>query len=117
MLFLRLFEDAFGNTIAASHAARPFADNSEPSENWTRVYRLTDGAWVDVTETAFAGSFPRDAYFRFDGAGTLVPYGIYKREPRADGRVSFYNFGPHLGQITWRDGAFHVASGTKKQIE
>jgi len=108
MFYLRLFEDESGHTIAASHAARPFADNSKPSEVWTRVYRLVDGAWVDITATAFSAAVPRDGYFRFDRAGDSVAYGLYTLKPRRDGRGDCYDFGPQLGHIEWRDGAYHV---------
>ena len=114
MFYLRLFEDASGDTIAASHAARPFADKSKPSEVWTRVYRLVDGAWVDITSSAFSPAVPRDGYFRFDAPADSVAYGLYRLQPRSDGRGDFYNFGHQLGQIEWRDGAFQINRRAKK---
>ena len=108
MFYLRLFEDDSGHTIAASHAARPFADYSKPSEIWTRVYRLVDGAWVDITASAFSAAVPRDGYFRFDRPGDSVAYGLYTLKPRRDGGGDFYDFGPQLGHIQWRDGAYQV---------
>ena len=109
MFYLRLFEDGAGQTIAAAHAARPFADSSKPSEVWTRVYRLVDGAWVDITTSAFSAAVPRDAYFRFDRSGDTVAYGLYTLKPRSDGRGDSYVFGPEIGQVEWRDGAFRVS--------
>jgi hypothetical protein len=109
MLYLRLFEDEAGHTIAASHAARPFADfHDEPSATHTRVYRFTDGAWQEITDPAFAASIPREAYFRFDGTGAAVGYGFYRRKLRRDGRGDFYDFGPQVGRIVWQDGAFRM---------
>lgn len=107
MFFLRLFEDEGGHTIAASHAARPFADSQViPSASFTRVYRFADGVWREITDTAFAADVPREAYFRFSATGAPVEYGFYSRKPRVDGQGDFYDFGPPTGRVIWRNGSF-----------
>lgn len=108
MLYLRLFEDESGRTIAASHAARPFSDHSTPSAEFTKVYAFADGVWREITDSVFSPSIPRDAYFRFDQTGIQVRYGLYHSRPRRDGRGEFYDFGPELGCAIWQDGAFRA---------
>lgn len=107
MLFLRLFEDADGHTIAASHAARPFADGTLPSPRFTHVYRLMDGAWIDITDEALPRGVSRESFFRFDQAGSRISFGSYIQQERADSRGNCYNFGKMIGTIDWRNGAFH----------
>ena len=60
MLFLRLFEDEQGRTIAACHSARPFANGSKPSEQNTAVFRVEGGVWQEITEEVIPAVTPRD---------------------------------------------------------
>jgi hypothetical protein len=106
MFYLRLFEDEKGRTISASHSARPFADGSPPSARFTRVYRLENGKWRDVSESAFSSGFPKDSFFRFDQPGSKIGFGSYVEMNRADGGRKAYDFGKTVGTIQWRDGAF-----------
>jgi hypothetical protein len=106
MFYLRLFEDEKGRTIAASHRAQPFADGTPPSARFTRVYRLEEGKWRDITDSALAPGIPRDAYFRFDEPGSKVPFGPYVEESRADGRGKSQTFGKAERVMRWRNGAF-----------
>lgn len=114
MLYLRLFEDEGGHTIAASHAARPYADGSEPSAAFTRVYRLTAGKWIDITDTALV-SVPREAYFRFDKEGDQVAYGLYQRQSHPAGRIECWPFGPELGHVIWKNGSFQIHKKTDNE--
>ncbi len=107
MLYLRLFEDTEGHTIAASHSARPFADGTPPSPQFTRVHRLRDGTWEDITDAALPQGNLRSAFFGFDQLGPRIGFGYYVQEKRADGRGNCYNFGKTIGTIEWRNGAFH----------
>jgi hypothetical protein len=106
MFFLRLFEDEKGRTIAASHSARPFADCSLPSVRFTRVYRLVNRKWHDITESALSSGIPKNAYFRFDQRGSKIGFGSYVEMNRPDGGGNAYDFGKAAGTIQWRDGAF-----------
>ena len=106
MCYLRLFEDEEGRTIAASHSARPFADGSAPSAQFTRVYRLENGKWRDITDSAWSSGIPGNAYFRFDQLGSTIEFGSYEEIVRADGGRRTYDFGKTLGSVQWRDGAF-----------
>ena len=106
MFFLRLFEDEKGRTIAASHSARPFADGSQPSAQFTRVYRMENRKWHDITESALSSGIPNDAFFRFGRRGRKVEFGSYVEEDRADGRGKCYDFGKSVRTMQWRDGAF-----------
>ncbi|WP_338684851.1 hypothetical protein [Haloferula helveola] len=107
MLFLRLFEDSDGKTIAASHSARPFADGGAPSKVDTYVYRLESGRWLDVTDAVLPPEVPRSSWFRFNSPGDSIPCGTYKSCPGRDGRGEAYEFGEASGVIFWRDGRFH----------
>lgn len=106
MFYLRLFEDEKGRTIAASHSARPFADGSLPSAQFTRVYRLEDRKWHDITDSAFSPGIPRNAFFRFDQRGSRIAFGSYVEVSRADGGRKAYDFGKSVSTMQWRDGAF-----------
>lgn len=106
MFYLRLFEDEKGRTIAASHRAQPFADGTPPSARFTRVYRLENGKWRDITDSALAPGIPKDAYFRFDESGSKVPFGPYVEKSRADGRGKGQGFGKAERVMRWRNGAF-----------
>lgn len=107
MFFLRLFEDEKGRTIAASHSARPFADGSlQPSAQFTRVYRLENRKWNDITESSLSSGIPKDAFFRFGQRGRKVEYGSYVEKSRADGRGKCYDFGKTVRTMQWRNGAF-----------
>ncbi len=106
MLYLRLFEDEEGRTIAASHSARPFADGSKPSSLFTRVYRLENRKWHDITDTAFSSAIPTGSFFRFDQRGPKIGFGTYVEENRADGRGKCYTFGKTEGTMRWKNGAF-----------
>ena len=106
MIYLRLFEDDQGRTIAASHSARPFADGSCPSPRFTRVYQLEDHKWRDISDSAFAPGVPKDAFFRFDQRGSKVEYGRYVGKDRADGRGKCHTFGKIEGTLRWKNGAF-----------
>ena len=107
MFFLRLFEDERGRTIAASHSARPFADGSQqPSAQFTRVYRLENRKWNDITESALSSGIPKNAYFRFGQRGREIEFGSYVEESRADGRGKCYHFGKTVRTMQWRNGAF-----------
>jgi hypothetical protein len=110
MLYLRLFEDAEGRTIAASHAARPFADGTAPSSRFTRVHRLMDGAWTDITEDVLPAGTLRAGFFRFDQPGSRISFGYYVPERRPDGRGKRYDFGRTAGTIEWRNGSFHESA-------
>ena len=107
MLYLRLFEDTEGNTIAASHAARPFADGTTPSPQFTRVHRLVGGIWTDITDEALPHGILRKGFFEFNQPGPRISFGYYVQEKREDGRGNRYNFGKTIGTIEWRNGAFH----------
>jgi hypothetical protein len=106
MFFLRLFEDSEGRTIAASHSARPFADNSAPSALFTRVYRLEKGGWQDVTDSALSHGIPRRAYFRFDQPGAKIGFGSYVEKNRSDGQGKYFGFGKAGRSMRWMNGAF-----------
>jgi hypothetical protein len=106
MLFLRLFEDEEGRTIAASHSARPFADGSLPSAQFTRVYRLENREWHDITESALSSGIPKNAFFRFDRRGSKIGFGSYVTVTPADVSRKVYDFGKSLGTMQWRHGAF-----------
>jgi hypothetical protein len=106
MFFLRLFEDEKGRTIAASHSARPFADGSLPSARFTRVYRLENGKWHDISASAWSSGVPKDAFFRFDRRGPKIEFGHYVEVSRRDGRGKAYDFGKAVSTMQWRDGAF-----------
>jgi hypothetical protein len=110
MLFLRLFEDANGKTIAVSHSARPFADGRTPSKTDTYVFRLESGGWVDITDSVLPSEVPRSSWFHFNSPGEAIPFGPYKRFSRRDGRGEAYEFGEATGAIFWRDGRFHFKS-------
>jgi hypothetical protein len=110
MFFLRLFEDADGKTIAASHSARPFADGRAPSKTDTYVFRLESGGWLDITESVMPAGVPRSSWFHFNLPGEAVPCGTYMRFSRRDGRGEAYEFGEATGTIFWRDGRFHYKS-------
>ena len=110
MLFLRLFEDADGKTIAAAHSARPFADGRDPSMTDTYVYRLEAGLWVDITDSVLPSEVPRSSWFRFNETGGVIPCGNYELFSRRDGRGNAYKFGEATGTIFWRDGRFHYRS-------
>jgi hypothetical protein len=107
MFFLRLFEDADGKTIAAAHAARPFADGRGPSETDTYVYRLESGRWADITDSVLPSEVPRSSWFRFNEPGDAIPCGRYEAFSRRDGLGNAYKFGEPTGTIFWRDGRFH----------
>lgn len=107
MLFLRLFEDERGRTIAAAHSARPFADGREPSEMDTFVFRLDSGRWVDITNIALPSGVSRSWWFRFDEPGDAISCGAYDQFSRRDGRGDAYRFGEPKGTLFWRDGRFH----------
>lgn len=106
MIYLRLFEDEEGRTIAASHSARPFADGSLPSARFTRVYRLENRKWHDITESALSPGIPKDAFFRFDQRGSTIGFGSYVEVSRADSGSKAYDFGKSVRTMQWRDGAF-----------
>jgi hypothetical protein len=106
MFFLRLFEDEEGRTIAASHSARPFADGSLPSAQFTRVYRLENREWHDITESALSSGIPKNAFFRFDRRGSKIGFGSYVTVTPADVSRKVYDFGKSLGTMQWRHGAF-----------
>ena len=106
MFFLRLFEDEEGRTIAASHSARPFADGSLPSAQFTRVYRLENRKWHDITESALSSGIPKNAFFRFDQRGSKIGFGSYVEVNRADDSRKVYDFGKSVRTMQWRDGAF-----------
>ncbi|WP_379716865.1 hypothetical protein [Haloferula chungangensis] len=110
MLFLRLFEDADGKTIAASHSARPFADGRAPSKTDTSVYRLESGQWTDITDSVLPTEVPRSSWFRFNEPGDAIPCGRYERFSSPDSRGYAYKFGEATGTIFWRDGRFHYKS-------
>jgi len=110
ILFLRLFEDSEGRTIAAAHSARPFADGRDPSETDTYVYRLESGRWVDITDSVLPSEVPRTWWFRFNEPGDPIPCGAYKRFSVRDGRGNAFKFGEAVGAISWRDGRFHYKS-------
>ncbi len=106
MFYLRLFEDEDGRTIAASHSARPFANGSQPSSLFTRVYRLENRRWHDITDSVFPSGIPKSAFFRFDQRGSKIGFGSYVEENRADGRGKCYNFGKTARTMQWKNGAF-----------
>jgi hypothetical protein len=110
MLFLRLFEDSDGKTIAAAHSARPFADGRAPSETDTCIFRLESGRWEDITDSVFPPEVPRSSWFGFNEPGEAIPYGTYKQFLRRDGRGNAYEFGESTGMIIWREGRFHYKS-------
>ncbi len=111
MLYLRLFEDEEGRTIAASHSARPFAGGSEPSGADTWIHRLENDRWVDITEAALPPEVSRTWYFQFNEPGDLVPCGPYTRFARHDGRGMALKFGPKARDLRWKNGKFCVVSG------
>ena len=115
MVFLRLFEDESGRTIAASHAARPFADGAAPSASFTKVYRLENHAWRDITNSAFSSAIPKDAYFRFDDQGPKISFGAYVVQKRSDGLGQFYNFGKGTRSMVWKIGAFRLSDSNSKK--
>ena len=115
MVFLRLFEDESGRTIAASHAARPFADGATPSASFTKVYRLENHAWRDITNSAISSAIPKDAYFRFDDQGPKISFGSYVVQKRSDGLGQFYNFGKGTRSMVWKNGAFHLSDSNSKK--
>jgi hypothetical protein len=104
MLFLRLFEDEEGRTIAASHSARPFADGSSPRASNTFVHRLENGDWVEITAVALPGNVSRDWWFRFDEEGMSIPSGPYSNPPKVPGQL--YDFGEVAGELVWQQGGF-----------
>lgn len=109
MVFLRIFEDEQGSTIAASHATRPFSLGSSPNNEDTQVFRFTDRGWEDISNIAFSSEVLRNWYFRFDHSGELVPYGEYIVKKRADGRGNFYDFASSRGSVIWRGGQFRIS--------
>lgn len=109
MLFLRLFEDESGRTIAASHAARPFADRSAPSSRFTKIYRLENHKWRDITNSALSNRIPKDSYFKFDRKGSKVEFGPYILKPRRDGKGNNYGFSEKTQTMIWKNGSFRVS--------
>ena len=110
MLFLRLFEDSNGKTIAASHSARPFADGRAPCKTDTYVFRLESGGWVDITDSVLPSRVLRSSWFQFNSPGDAIPFGTYKRFSRRDGRGEAYEFGEATGAIFWQGCRFHYKS-------
>ena len=108
MLYLRLFEDEEGRTIAASHSARPFADGSKPSSQFTRVYRLENRRWCGITDSAFSSGIPTSSFFRFNQRGSKIGFGSYVEEIRAAGVGKCYRFGKTARTMQWKSGAFRV---------
>lgn len=115
MLFLRLFEDDKGRTIAACHSARPFAVGSTPSDSDTHVYRLESGEWVDVTSEVLPADVPRSWWFRFDEDGDSIPCGPYIDLSRRDWELRAYRFGDPSGHVFWHHGSFQYSSKALRQ--
>ena len=103
MLFLRLFEDEQGRTIAASHSARP-RNGSMPSERNTSVFRVEGGVWQDITEQVMPPEIPRDWYFCFNDPGRSVSCGAYVQ----DASHKFFSTGKPSHVIIWNKGKFRV---------
>jgi len=106
MLYLRLFEDSLGRTVAASHSARPFSVGTEPAIRNTTIYRVESGGWVDVTADLLPSGIDRTGYFRFDEAGDAVTTGPYTKEPLSDGGGFCFIFGSPKSQIVWAGTGF-----------
>ena len=106
MLFLRLFEDEQGRTIAASHAARPYADVGKPSEKNTLIYRLENGVWHDITGDVIPAEIPRDWYFRFDDSGANISCGPYFDRSKSDRTRKGFDFGDVTYFMEWQNGRF-----------
>ena len=104
MLFLRLFEDEQGRTIAACHSARPFANGSKPSERNTEVFRVESGVWQDITEEVMPAVTPRDWYFRFNEPGRSVSCGAYVW----DASHKSFVFGKAKYTLKWENGKFRA---------
>ena len=105
ILFLRLFEDEQGRTVAASHSARP-RSGSNPSEQNTSILRVEGGVWRDITEEVMPAETPRDWYFKFNEPGSNISCGTYVRYTRADGRGQSFDFGKVSHVISWVNGRF-----------
>ena len=108
MLFLRLFEDEQGRTIAASHSARPHANGSMPSQLNTSVFRVEGGVWKDISDEVMPTEIPRDWCFQFNEPGRNISCGPYVRYTRADGRGQSFHFGKFSHVISWVNGRFHA---------
>ena len=107
MLFLRLFEDEQGRTVAASHSARP-RRGSNPSEQNTSIFRVEGGVWKDITEEVMPTEIPRDWYFQFNEPGRNISCGPYVRYTHADGRGQSFDFGKVSHVISWVNGRFQA---------
>ena len=108
MLFLRLFEDGEGRTIAASHSARPHGLGQVPSASDTLVLRLERGRWVDITSSVLPEAVPRSWWFRFDGDGESIPCGPYIELPPTPGRDKpYYRHEEPAGELLWQGDRFH----------
>lgn len=110
MLYLRLFEDESGHTIAASHCAYPFANGSTPSASNTFVYRLENGKWNDITASVLPAE-TRTWWCHFNK--DPIPCGPYTKLQRKDGRGNTYKFGKPAGTLAWKDGAFQLRTSDR----
>jgi hypothetical protein len=108
MLYLRLFEDEQGRTIAASHAARPQADQSAPSAKFTKVYRLENRKWRDITASALAKDISMVSFFRFDQLGSTIAFGDYTSTNPVGGVTKNYAVGKATNTMKWQRGAFRA---------
>ena len=117
MLFLRLFEDEQGRTIAASHSARPHANGSKPSQLNTSIFRVKDGVWKDITEEVMPVETPRDWYFNFNEPGRNISCGPYIPYKNTDGSGLYYTFGKASHVIRWENGRFRaIRNGRTKNL-
>mgnify|MGYP006965305305 CR=1 FL=1 len=108
MLYLKLFEDEQGRTVAASHSARPFADGRDPDPANTVIYRVMDGRWVDVTDQLLPKAVDRSYYFKFFSRDRRIAVGPYVKRKRRDGLGDYYSFGDPAIHLRWNGERFSV---------
>ncbi|RYD33177.1 MAG: hypothetical protein EOP86_13985 [Verrucomicrobiaceae bacterium] len=105
MFYLRLFEDAQGRTIAASHCARP-RNGNPPSARNTMVFRMEKGRWRDISDEALPPGEARTWYFLFNDSAETVPCGPYTAGGRVNGGLVWYSFGKAAHLLQWEGGRF-----------
>ena len=115
MVYLRLFEDEQGRTVAASHSAGPIYAGRALSDNNTNVFRIERGRWVDVTKSVLPDATPRSWWFRFDDDRESIPCGPYLEYPHPNGRA--HRQGDPPGDLFWRNGRFQFKPRANNRMQ
>ena len=108
-VYLRLFEDEQGRTIAASHLAGPLYADRELSDTNTNIFRWEDNRWIDITESVLPEATLRSWWFRFDKDGESIACGPYVEYLNVDSKIA-HSHGDPSGELYWKDGRFYFSS-------